>query len=627
MEHLHTSSSKVQDAVTMNVLETADQLIKIGLKSGAAEPEADFANVNDVSRYVSQADDAIANCSRGARYMTCGAWKPRPGQRRPVLVEAGAGTGKTWLTSQLQFELSALGHINVPLLVPLQQVAVHLQKQGGFNRRRVSWLDRHITLELLLAVASQSWPPEQHDAFHACMLEAFARREVVVILDGIDEASDLAQAVVDFMLKVVVAGGHRLVTTSRPEGLVGVHEGGLDAFLKVQLLPFTAEDQQMVLAQQYPKNPVFFHNLFQFLGQKATMDRLYVESFPARGIEDEPDVNTYEVQRTVHGRPVTTGEELYEVARAAQPVFESLLQGIADELGVSVHRLSSKSADVLPAACVLIAPLKGGGVPNDRVAQKAREYDAGIARGPPKGNKFEKEGSKAGEGMSHVKDINRASILLQDEAQMLAFLGKLKASKRLTLTRLKNLFSPRSLGPTHYRRINCSIGVPVADGVLHLCELQVHQKDIHDHAPDHVVYEYFRELFNEDKLAGFMQKMALLQTIMEVPVLISMLVVAMDTEAGAIFPEVPSTKAGLYQIVLNKQMQRAATAVALPALQRALMWVGAYAHLSKQRLFGKAHVAKALSHDAQCTACWVQLLTDNTDQLPCYKVLDARRAF
>ena len=649
MEHLHAASSTVQDAVTMNELRTADQLIKIALAPGAGGEGGDAgrkgsglggaSDVSGVAERASHAHEAFAEHARSsdcrdARYLVCGVWAPRGGQQPPLLVESAAGSGKTWFTAQLQHALSAPGRGVVPLLVPLQHVAVHLQKQHGF-RRRASWFDLHITLELLLDVASQRWPAAQRGDFRDCMLEAFARREVVVILDGIDEASQLAQAVVDFMLTAVVAGGHQLVTTSRPEGLARVREGSLGAFQKVLLLPLSDADQKMVLEQQYDKNPDFFRNLFQFMAEKGTMDRLYAERFPSRDIEAVPDANTHAVQLATNGQPATTGVQLYEAARAAQPAFESLLKSIAGEMGVAVrhvpvfggsaHEQFKVWEAALPDECLLIAPLKGGGEPNDRVAQKAAEYEDGIAAG-----KFKEEDSKAGEGMSHVKDINRASIMLRDEARMLAFIGKLRAlhaSGRLTLARLKNLF--RKLGPTHYRRINCSIGVPVAaggvqqGGVQHLCELQLHQKDIHDNAPDHRVYEYFRKLVKAFSLADFMQNMELLQSIMGVPVMLSLLVVAMETEAETHIPRVPSTKAELYQMVLEKQMQKAVAPAALATLRRTMMWVGAYAHLKTLRLFGKLHVAEALHHDPEAAACWSKLLqVDGTDCLPCYKVLD-----
>ena len=172
-------------------------------------------------------------------------------------------------------------------------------------------------------------------------------------------------------------------------------------------------------------------------------------------------------------------------------LFEKALHEIAGELGIPVFKapLTEEQENNLPPCCLIIAPLKGNGVPNERVAEKTKDYEKDILE-----SKFEKENSKAGEGMSHVKDINRASIMMRDEEQILLFIDKIKQSKVLFFVRLKNMF--KQLGPTHYRRINCAVGVYPKEGVLHICELQVHQKEIHDRAPDHKVYEYFRKIFS-----------------------------------------------------------------------------------------------------------------------------------
>jgi hypothetical protein len=78
-------------------------------------------------------------------------------------------------------------------------------------------------------------------------------------------------------------------------------------------------------------------------------------------------------------------------------------------------------------------------------------------------------------------------------------------------------------------------------------ELQVQLKDIYDSQPDHRVYEYFRDLFSEpgqkmdDELGAWMQferKIKVVEDIMKVPVQMSMLVVAMDTDGGKCVPNI-----------------------------------------------------------------------------------------
>ena len=48
---------------------------------------------------------------------------------------------------------------------------------------------------------------------------AFEMRAVVLVLDGIDEASGRRDDIQDLVLNVLVRMGQRLITTSRPEGV------------------------------------------------------------------------------------------------------------------------------------------------------------------------------------------------------------------------------------------------------------------------------------------------------------------------------------------------------------------------------------------------------------------------
>ena len=57
----------------------------------------------------------------------------------------------------------------------------------------------------------------QKDPRRELMLkQAMALRSLVIVIDGVDEASGLEQLIEDFVLKTLVPGGFRLVVTSRP---------------------------------------------------------------------------------------------------------------------------------------------------------------------------------------------------------------------------------------------------------------------------------------------------------------------------------------------------------------------------------------------------------------------------
>jgi hypothetical protein len=643
LQRLHKASSTVQDAITLNVLKTGDQLVKIGLKSGSVTHGFELNNVLDVAKYAKQAP--LFDCKE-ARYLLHGSWKPRDGQRLPLLVEAKAGTGKTWMTTQLQYHLSAdVQSCSIPLLLPLQQIAVHLQNMEGF-RRQPSWFDRNITLGLLIEVASYSWPKDQRADFRRCLFEAFSRREVVVILDGIDEASDLAQAVVDFMHKVVVAGGHQLVTTSRPEGLFNVRAESLNGFLTVQLLPFSQEDQKKVLEQQFTTNPRFFKYLFKFKEEKDKMDQIYSENFDEKASLAITSIEGVKLDAThkFGGLPVSQ-QTLLGFAAQVKPLFDTSLEAIVAQVdGLSVKHLK-------------VAALKGtsdGSVGKNgelvrliyRVAQKAHSAKDGVitlnGSSAFDGSDLSAEQISALKmdgipltihsemsGLVEVRDVVRATILC-DTAQQMEEVLRL-SSETLGIVQLKNYF--KKLGPTHYRRFGLNIRVPIpGTSASHVTELQVQYADIYKNQPDHLVYKYFRDLFSDpgqdmddelDRWLGFEKQMKLLQSIMRVPVLMSMLVVAMRSDDGKRIPKVPSSTGELYQIVVDEQIQRATIAGEdSQVTERAMKLIGAYAHLKQLPLFGKKHVAEALAYDKACANCWHQLLVGDVTQLPCYKVLD-----
>jgi hypothetical protein len=279
--------------------------------------------------------------------------------------------------------------------------------------------------------------------------------------------------------------------------------------------------------------------------------------------------------------------------------------------------LSSEDETKLAGAHIIIAPLKGDGQPNARVAQKAEGYEKNIAKG-----KCKRENLKPGDGFSLVLDINRASIMLADGPQMIKFVMLLRHHKLLNVVRLKNHFS--ELGPTHYRRLGTSIGVAVGKRGFHICELQVHQKEIHDNAPDHLVYEYFRELFSDDfdgtmgQWMKFELKMNLLKRTMEVPVLMSMLIFAMACGEGQT-PHVPVSEFELYQMVLEKHVEAIIEDFDLTI--ECLVLVASFAQArSGLRIFGTQHVQEALGHKPDLLACWHRLV--QLPDMPCFKVID-----
>ena len=58
--------------------------------------------------------------------------------------------------------------------------------------------------------------PEWQVAF---LMQAYALRAMIMILDGVDEAAGMRKYIEDFVLRVLVPSGNRLLITSRREGI------------------------------------------------------------------------------------------------------------------------------------------------------------------------------------------------------------------------------------------------------------------------------------------------------------------------------------------------------------------------------------------------------------------------
>ena len=186
----------------------------------------------------------------------------------------------------------------------------------------------------------------------------------------------------DFILEL--SSQCRIIVTSRPEGMDRAKLTG-HGFTIMRLKELSQEQQmQMIDARLDPSSPSrdFFVQLFQFISERAGMDHIFAERFPLRLIEEEPEVNTHQIQLGWGKTPVISQEELYEIAIAAQPLFEKALHEIAGELGIPVFKapLSEEQENNLPPCCLIIAPLKGNGVPNERVAEKTKDYEKDILK-------------------------------------------------------------------------------------------------------------------------------------------------------------------------------------------------------------------------------------------------------
>ncbi|CAK0789892.1 unnamed protein product, partial [Prorocentrum cordatum] len=213
----------------------------------AGVQDASFAAVRDVSGLVPLLTRPNARRPQGAH---C---------RQPVLVCAGPGTGKSWSMQQLQFllaqELSAPRAQPcedpvrlVPLLIPIQKLARMLRDRQAATSPEPEPGGADLVLFYIRR--------EFTDAPTRAMLtQAFDMRALVVMLDGVDEAANLKQAVEEFVTKTLVPMGMPLVLTSRPEG-VRKRLYARD-FVIMHLQPLSGDEQHQIARKQLQGNELF----------------------------------------------------------------------------------------------------------------------------------------------------------------------------------------------------------------------------------------------------------------------------------------------------------------------------------------------------------------------------------
>ena len=100
----------------------------------------------------------------------------------------------------------------VPMLVYVQRIVRLVREQGE---------EAHIIGELLRSRSMLPWYIRHtfEGATREMLLQAYEMRALIVLIDGIDEAAGMKEAIEEFVHKEVAVSGNRLVVTSRPEGI------------------------------------------------------------------------------------------------------------------------------------------------------------------------------------------------------------------------------------------------------------------------------------------------------------------------------------------------------------------------------------------------------------------------
>ena len=247
---------------------------------------------------------------------------------QPTLVRAGPGTGKTWMVKQAAYLLAKRlastdcdkcrgnvwvdrpapcehgGMRLVPMVVYVQRIVRMVSYAHGTRacstlcaratRRLRLWSearahsraqvreqgDEATIIEKLLRTRTMlAWYIERNfvGQEQAMLLQAHTMRALVVLIDGVDEAAGMKEAIEEFVHKEVAVSGNRLVVTSRPEGVR--LELYVDRFIVINLLQLSDEQQRRVINSQMKGN-VFFDHLMSLSAIRKGQDAIYEEAFP-----------------------------------------------------------------------------------------------------------------------------------------------------------------------------------------------------------------------------------------------------------------------------------------------------------------------------------------------------------
>jgi len=158
----------------------------------------------------------------------------------------------------------------VPLVVYVQRIVRLVREQGE---------ESAIIAHLLKTRTWLLWYIERNfeGAERRMLVQAHQMRALVILIDGVDEAAGMKEAIEEFVHKEVAVSGNRLVVTSRPEGVrLELYE---DRFIVINLLQLTDEQQRKVINSQMKGN-VFFDHLISLSVIRKGQDEIYEQTFP-----------------------------------------------------------------------------------------------------------------------------------------------------------------------------------------------------------------------------------------------------------------------------------------------------------------------------------------------------------
>ena len=266
LDYLETVKEKnaiVQDAITGKALHIQDQVVVISTRTvddGLGLHREGWSDIDDIL--------ILSNkLSEPAPYRQQGIYTAQP-----ILIHAGPGSGKSWTIARIAYELAqnasnTLHHQNIllPLVIPVQRLAM-LEEQG-----------LSCAGSLVTDFIRQEYE-KTNPQFYDLLIIALQMRTLMILVDGIDEAADLRNAVEREVVHEISWTGMRIIVTSRPEGVN--LKNFQDRFVLLTLEPLSYK-QMIAVADHQMEGDDFFNHLLSFSKIRNEHDLLYRDVFPS----------------------------------------------------------------------------------------------------------------------------------------------------------------------------------------------------------------------------------------------------------------------------------------------------------------------------------------------------------
>ena len=357
-QQLVASTEMVEDAITTVRLKVSEQLIHISTVTSHGVQRDEWRALTGLSE-LAPLLVAPSDRMRGERDIP------------PVLVRAGPGTGKTWSAQQLAHRLATdsgttdSAMCSVPVLLYVQRLARFVRSSR--STKPADFL--RLYLECECADATQ----------RDMLLTAYELRMLIVVLDGVDEASGLKDQLEEFVLKTLAHDRIGLVITSRPEGVT--LEQYTDRFVVYDLEPLNDVQQTAAIQMQIHDNVgrEFFHHLQNFTHIRAEHDRIYLEvAFPTP--EARATIEGFSVpnRQFLDGKGGERDREMRQKARGQQAGEWAAVSTHAEPASIYLQRLC---AILTPAVLTAIDAVleKRGSSPLRHLLQHASSGDLSVA--------------------------------------------------------------------------------------------------------------------------------------------------------------------------------------------------------------------------------------------------------